>query len=439
MKKVDILFLYETKVRELENICLIKNELENRGYTVGVQNTWNSLGIKRFPYKAKVVVTHGMYHDGIYEFVESLVGDVPKVVNMQCEQVGTIKDESCSNSRFILQGIAKQCMNICWGRKTFKRLIEKSGIDENHLRETGHVTLDFCRKEFRSYYLSREDVCRKYNINGNLKLNLFISSFAYVNLPDQIKKNSDMIDKEKFIEISKQSFDEVLGWFSKILKEFPQEVIIYRPHPAEADNKKLLALTKEYENRFFVISDMSVKQWIAIADSVYTWYSTSMAEALMFGVPCGILRPVKSPQQMEIAVFENASFIETYEDFKVTIQEGVINNAVDKEVFSAYYTVDDEMSYMKVANAIVDVLKNDDYLIRFKRSKKKQSLKDRCKEVAHAFLCFVKTCLPKKWKILDKYKKPIVDEYTKQLQKKNYASSQEILQIQNRLKAYTKK
>ena len=31
MQKVDVLFLHETRVRELENICLLKYELERRG------------------------------------------------------------------------------------------------------------------------------------------------------------------------------------------------------------------------------------------------------------------------------------------------------------------------------------------------------------------------------------------------------------------------
>ena len=433
MKKVDVLFLYETKVRELENICLIKNELEKRGYTVGIQNTWNSLGKKKYPYKAKVVVTHGMYHDGIYEFVKSLVGHVPKIVNMQCEQIGTIRDEKDDNSRFVLHGVAKQCMNICWGDRTVNRLKQKSGIDDKHLRKTGHVTLDFCRKELRGYYLSREELCRNYGINEKLNLNLFISSFAYVNLPKEIENNSDMLNKKEFIDISRKSFNGILKWFSKVLENHSNEAFIYRPHPAEANNKTLIDLAQKYKGRFFVISELSVKQWVAIADKVYTWYSTATSEVYTFNVPCAILRPVKIPELMEIAIFERAAFIENYEDFEKTVLSE-ISSSVCKEIFDEYYTIYEELSYLKVADAIEDVLNDDTYLINMPSNRQKKTVVGHLKQVVYKMLVFIKTCLPKKCKLLNKYKKKERDEYTKQLQKNNFASRKEILEIQNRLK-----
>ena len=36
IQEVDFLIIYEHKVRELENMCLIKYELERRGYTVEI-------------------------------------------------------------------------------------------------------------------------------------------------------------------------------------------------------------------------------------------------------------------------------------------------------------------------------------------------------------------------------------------------------------------
>lgn len=433
MKKVDVLFLYETKVRELENICLIKNELESRGYSVGVQNTWNSLGKKRHPYKAKVVVTHGMYHDGIYEFVQSLVGKAKKIVNMQCEQIGTMKDEEDQNSRFVLRGIASQCMNICWGDKTIKRLTEKSGIDNKHLRKTGQVTLDFCRKELKGYYQTREQLFEQYKINNGYQVNLFISSFAYVNLPKDIEKNSDMLDKESFIDISRKSFKLLLEWFSELLKTDPNQIIIYRPHPAEANNKDLESLMEKFNGRFFVISDFSVKQWISVVDRVYTWYSTSMAEVYAFGVPCAILRPVQIPEKMEIALFENASYITDYLGFINSLKKE-FDSSISKDVFTQYYSVEEKMSYLRVADAIEEVFNDDSFIISYQSKKKKPSIIIRIKIIIFSILKGIKSTLPKKWKILEKFKGIEIDDYTLQLQKKNYASDKEIGDIQNKLK-----
>ncbi len=437
MKKVDILFLYETKVRELENICLIKNELEERGYTVGVQNTWCSLGQKKRPYKAKVVVTHGMYHDGIYEFVKSLVGTAPKVVNMQCEQIGTVADEQDDNSRFILHGVSNQCMNICWGDRTVKRLAEKSKIDSKHLKKTGHVTLDFCREDLRGYYLSRDEIFAKYGIPSNLEVNLFISSFAYVNLPDDIEKSSDMLNKEHFISFSKQSFKGILSWFTQLLDTHPEQAIVYRPHPAEANNAELIELSNKFAGRFFVISDLSVKQWVCVSNRVYTWYSTSAAEVYMFGVPCAILRPVQIMPHMELALFEGASFITEYSDFEASVANG-LQSSISSETFHQYYSVEQVPSYIRVADAIEEVFDDDSFMIKYSSAKKRKGFGARCRSLVYKILVGVKSVLPKGCKLLDKYKKKLPDEYTLQLQQRNYASDTEIKEIQQRLKSILK-
>ncbi|MBQ6946636.1 MAG: hypothetical protein IJN42_01195, partial [Clostridia bacterium] len=286
MKKVDILFLYETKVRELENICLLKYELERRGYSVAVLNTWNELENKKKKYDAKVVVTHAMYHDGIYQFVKSIVGNVPKVVNMQCEQIGTVGDKTSKKSRYVLTGVAAQSMNICWGDMTAKRLREDSKIDQRYIRVTGNVSLDFCRKELRGYYRDRQQMLEEYGIPTDKEVNLFISSFSYVNLPQEIIQQSDASSRDEFIYLSNESFRKVLDWFKRLLSESDDQIILYRPHPAEAKNETLAQMCEDYKGRFFVISEHSVKQWISVCDKVFTWYSTSAVEAHAFGIPC---------------------------------------------------------------------------------------------------------------------------------------------------------
>ena len=437
MKKVDILFLYETRVRELENICLIKYELERRGYTVAVQNTWNELAKKSKPkYDAKVVVTHAMYHDGIYQFVQSIVGNVPKVVNMQCEQVGTLQDDEAEDSRFLLQGVAAQSMNICWGQKSYERLLRRSKISPDYLRLTGQVTLDFCRPELKGYYQSREELAKAYQLPQECQWNLFISSFSYVNLPESVIAQSDIQDKSQFIRCSRESFEGVLRWFDTFLAERKDQAVIYRPHPAEANNPALTALCEKHAGRFFVISQHSVKQWVAVSDRVYTWYSSSGAEVYTFGVPFGILRPVEIPRSMEVELFKNARFITDYEGFLASV-DGGNETAIDPEVFAQLYDVQETMSYVRVADAIEEVLKEDKYLIQNAPVLPKKTVMMKIKEFAHKAVALVADRLPENAKFLRKYRTPkqIVDDYTLQRRENNFASDEEIRQIQEKIAA----
>lgn len=435
MKKVDILFLYETRVRELENICLLKYELERRGYTVGVQNTWNELAKKSKPkYDAKVVVTHAMYHDGIYQFVQSIVGNVPKVVNMQCEQVGTIQDDEVEKSRFILRGVAAQSMNICWGKKTYNRLLQRSKISPDYLRLTGQLTLDFCRPELRGYYKTRQELEKEYNLPSDCQLNLFISSFSYVNLPETVIAQSDIQYKSLFMKCSVDSFNGVVQWFDTFLTERKDQAVIYRPHPAEANNPNLAALCEKHAGRFFVISQHSVKQWIAVSDRVYTWYSSSAAEAYTFGVPFGILRPVEIPRNIEVELFKNAKLITNYESFLASVDSGN-ETAIDPEVFEELYDVQPTMSYIRVADAIEEVLKEDKYLIKDPPILPPKTFTMKVKEFAHRAVALIADRLPEKSKFLRKYRTPQekTDAYTLQRRENNYASDEEIEEIQRKI------
>ena len=437
MKKVDILFLYETRVRELENICLLKYELERRGYTVAVQNTWNELAKKSKPkYDAKVVVTHAMYHDGIYQFVQSIVGNVPKVVNMQCEQVGTLQDDEADDSRFVLHGVAAQSMNICWGKKSYDRLLQRSKIPPDYLRLTGQITLDFCRPELKGYYMTRQELEKEYNLPSDCQLNLFISSFSYVNLPESIADQSDIQDKSQFIKCSRDSFKGVLQWFDEFLTDRKDQAVVYRPHPAEANNPDLTALCEKHIGRFFVISQHSVKQWVAVSDRVYTWYSSSAAEVYTFGVPFGILRPVEIPRSMEVELFKNARFITGYEGFLASV-EGGNETAIDPAVFAELYDVQPTMSYIRVADAIEEVLKGDKYLIKDPPTLPPKTFSMKAKEFAHNAVGVVADRLPETSSFLKKYRTPKqeVDAYTLQRRANNFASDEEIEQIQQKIAA----
>ena len=433
MKKVDILFIYETRVRELESICLLKSEMERRGYTTAVLNTWNEIGHKGHKYDAKVVVAPSMYNDGIFDFVKDLSGNVPKLVNLQWEQIGPVGDELRDDAWYLLKGLAHQCVNICWGDETYNRLRIRAGIDEKHLRKTGQIAMDFCKPAYRAYYMSNEELFTKYNIPQDKDVNLFISSFSYVNLPQRQQEESLFSEVDKFIDISCRSFKGVLNWIDKILTDYPEQVFVYRPHPAEAENENLKELQKKYPNRFFVVTELSVKQWIATAKRVYTWFSTATAEAYAFGKPVAILRPITMPEEMETALLQHAKKIGTYEEFSLTIKND-FEQALSLEDFSRFYLYDDIPAYIRVADAIEEVFKGEEYRIHDSRSQHKKTFLDRFKQFAHNILCCVAKVLPKKLSWLDKYRdKTEVNEYTKQRQTSNYASEQDIRNMQTRI------
>ena len=65
VKELDFLFIYEHKVRELENLCLLKYELDRRGYRTKIMHIEDAEALKamRPIYHAKVVVMMACYQN----------------------------------------------------------------------------------------------------------------------------------------------------------------------------------------------------------------------------------------------------------------------------------------------------------------------------------------------------------------------------------------
>lgn len=365
MKKVDFLFVYEVKARELENICLLKYELERRGYTVVLINTWYYLKRKVPNYKASVVVTFALYNNDTYKFITTYVKKISKIVNMQWEQVGTTSDEKSEKSLFYIKDEAKKAVHVCWGSKTKERLMQNCGIDEKKLLLTGHISLDFLRDDLVGYYKSKEEILKEYGIPAKKKICLFISSFSHVNLPDDIiGDNTDLgYSLKEYIKLSNYSQEKIIEWITMVLLKNRDVIFIYRPHPAEANNEKLVDLAHRFDN-LFIISDLSIKQWILVSDVIYTWYSTSLIEIFASKKSCYILRPLPIPQDIDLAIYKDAEFVTDFSSFESTLDNNKLSFPVKETVMTQYYLIDKNTpAYSKMCDGLIYVYKNDYYLI----------------------------------------------------------------------------
>ncbi|MBO4845621.1 MAG: hypothetical protein J5525_04865 [Lachnospiraceae bacterium] len=370
MKEYDFVFIYEVKNRELDSVLLMKCELERRGYSVYLVETWERDIIRTNPVIANVAVCFALYNDDIFRFVRQFVKNCNKFVNLQWEQINTngteISQENDSNDAAGFYGVAKKAVHISWGQYNYWKLTQKYGIDAKLVRICGNVNLDFLRDEFRSLYLSRDEMEHRYSMEGYESLYLFISSFSYADLPetilDQDIYKNQSFDVKKHCELSYYSRIKILEWFERELRYHPKTLIIYRPHPAEKNSDVLKNLEKQYSN-FRVYGDLSIRQWILIADKIYMWWSTSIAEVFLANKGCEILRPMSLPYVNELQIYKEARFIKTFEEFDRTFdsKSEFPINSINVERF---YNIDKNTpSFIRVCNVLEEVLGDDNYSI----------------------------------------------------------------------------
>lgn len=364
MKKYDFLFLCEVPVREIQSYTLLCLELRRRGYSAGIlfEYEWQ---YPLFKHKAKVLVCNVINCEERFATnVYDVAGKSDKIVCMHWEQIlGNFKENNLrEEARCAVTETGKTINRFCWG-ESFRKILLDNGADNQYVYVSGGLHLDFLKKQFNGFYQSRSYLCKQYGINENDTIILFNSSFI---LHDAVSWVNDMIrdylngDEELFQEryhFEDESLNMILEWFSKYLQEHPDVSIIYRPHPMEVISTKFKDLQEK--QKFYVIKDFSVQQWISIVDIVTTVSSTSLTEAVYNEKTAICLRPIEMPYKFDNVLFENIAKVNNYEDFCSAVK-GEKNN-ISAEDFEYYYHYREEPVYKDICNRLEEILQNDCY------------------------------------------------------------------------------
>jgi len=361
----DFLINYEHKARELDSVCLIKAELERRGYTVDFSCPYDEDRIRQVQRrKAKVVLASALYNDScLHYFVYSLAGFCRKVVNLQWEQSLTNQDESDPSFYQNPKEYAKEALHLCWGEESKNRLL-RAGVSSGKAVVVGPVQMDTLRPEFNDFYFDKNDIGRQFCLDVTKNWVLFISSFTFVNMTDEEYRNElrcmgTRLDYFRHLSIiSKQ---EIINWLELAINKYPDKIFIYRPHPSENGDESLLEIETKYQN-FHIVKDLSVKQWIKCSDKILTWYSTSAAEVFFSGKSCSILRPVEIPYEWEVSIYRNARMISDAEIFLQDLENNDGPFPLDTALIYSYYQVQDTTpAYMRICDVLERVLNTNDF------------------------------------------------------------------------------
>lgn len=365
---VDFLIVYEHKARELEVICLIKAELERRGYSVELFCTYDENTVRSAKRrKAKVIIAPALYSDGcLYGFVYSIAGFCRKVVNLQWEQVFTNRDESDPFFYQNPKGYSVEALHLCWGEEQRKRLL-KAGVKNDRAVVVGPIHMDFLRPEFNSFYLTREELAKQYDLDITKEWVLFISSFTYVGMTDE-EYNTEVkclgSRLHDFKHLSTFSKQEIIKWLEAAINRYPGRMFIYRPHPSENRDLILLEMAAKYKN-FYVIGDCSVKQWIKCSNKIFTWYSTAIVEVYFSGKNCAILRPVEISCEWDVSIYRNAHMISDIDCFLQNIEKDDDQFPLDEVLIHNYFQVQEGgLVYMRLCNMLERVINTQVYDMR---------------------------------------------------------------------------
>ena len=371
MKQLDFLFIYEHKVRELENLCLMKYELDRRGYKteiIYINDAENALSPKIL-YKTKVLCTMACYHNKTLRWHVKDFIEFEKIIDLQWENIVYPKDEHRVGAYKNYHGIGKDVVRVSWGKQNETRLLETAQMDPEKVKVIGHVGMDFLRYPLSRYYISRKELIDKYGIEQGKKVILFASPYYGDNLSQQYiddmcnRFGDNWVDYYYFMCESQKI---VLKWFEQLCTENKDTIIIFRPHPGHP-SLMADAMAEKYEN-FKVIGSESVKQWIVSCDKVFTGNSSVVVEAFFAKKDCQLLFPLETTDGFELKLIEDSTKIRTYSEFEKAVGENNNPFPTPRESIEEIYLVDwKEPSYIKFANMAEEVLNSNYYCLSKKQ------------------------------------------------------------------------
>lgn len=365
--------MYEHKVRELENLCLLKFFLEAKGHSVlikcihdfDVYRTSNR--VCKPKYYAKVLGIFAFHtNDTIQYNIQSCIYP-EKIINLQWEQMLTPNQEK-SGSYCNPSGIGLDICHISWCQNNYSRLVKVANVPADNVFLCGNISFDFLNPKLEKYFYPKKQIMSEYNMSKYDKICMLFSNFMcaeqYYNDPEELEKRFG----KSFIEAQKialKSCDIIIEWFINAARHFPNYAFIYRPHPG--DNLADVEQRISREPNIFIISDYSSKQWIYVADYMFSTHSTVVIEAHVASKKCYVLEPYNFESDDDNEIFSTINPIDTQEKMFDILQgietvTGVQTDLVEKH----FGKINTGLNSENVANAFITVLNQEKYDITTK-------------------------------------------------------------------------
>lgn len=366
---MDFLILYEHTKRELENACLLKCELERRGYKVKIDYFMSLSVLFSSP---KVLIVPHLYDDFQVSFlVKNRNKKHLSIVDLQYEQV--LEESEDSIRHHTPSGQAKNAYHSAWGDVQVNRYLN-GGISPSHICKTGNISMDLNYPAFNAFFYTREEIAEEFQIPSGKKWIMMLANFTLSNRTEEETAAQGEFCGIRQLYLDKryymiQSQDEILKWFECFLEDHQDYILIYRPHPAERLDEKVKRIAKK-QKRFYINNAYSVRQWIRVADVFFTYDSTSLIDVYYSKKYCGILRPIDVPEIITAECMMGAEELKMYDEMETAILKYDSKEfpVPDDMIRSFYGEWDDGKAYVRIADMCETALKDNKFYYHYKNS-----------------------------------------------------------------------
>ncbi|WP_026513895.1 hypothetical protein [Butyrivibrio sp. LB2008] len=347
--------IYEVNNREFNNCVLLQRELNRRGYDARIYNKTEDMLLGDNSNSITVIPNSYRNEDlNHYQYCFNTNGGI--IIIYSCEQVTNhvlpaFFDYSDGNR-------VKRLPHLCWG-SDYKDFISELGFNNKYNSIVGAIQLDFYRSNFKSLYRSREELAKMFELPNDKKWILFVSDFVFnsENIVEQIIKSGDQseeIIKNKHI-FGKKSCEKIMEWFDELFRENDEYIIIYRKHPIEQITKNVIDFWSSHKDKFFMISDLNIREWIINCDKVASWYSTTVIDCIAAEKDMLLLRPYEMGETSgfkDYEIYNGYCKIDSFKKMYEMLNQKCSYPEDTKRIIDKLYSIDGKPTYIRMVDAI---------------------------------------------------------------------------------------
>jgi surface carbohydrate biosynthesis protein len=302
MEEIDVLFLVEHVDRELDLVTCLMQKLESGfGITSQARGYYHDFRHNLTLWNPKVVVFPFFYGaDHLQPIQYTTRWPHAHLVNLGWEQILNKLDVGMKIPRDEVS--RSRVFHVCWTRE-HREFLAKNGVEPSHLALAGNPVMKLYDDPYRSYFKSREQLAKLYELDSTRKWVLFPESYQFAFFSDDHLKAlvAQQNANENFLSQAKgyceRSLRQLFMWINELRGN--DTIFILRPRPSTTRDQMFNFLHRTVRNpsaNLKIIKAETAREWILAADHVMSSHSTTLIEAALAGKPIHRFSPEPYPE-----------------------------------------------------------------------------------------------------------------------------------------------
>jgi surface carbohydrate biosynthesis protein len=335
MKKIDVLWLLEHKVREMDIACAVKSLIQKRyGLDITIQNIYLHTNDAMKNYVPQLVIFPFLYRTSDLA-IDDYIQIWPRAIyfNLAWEQVhykAHLKMKAPGDDF-----TKRKVVHHAWG-EFYKNYLVESGVPPEHVFVNGNPVYQLYKEPYKKYFKPRIELARQYNLDPAKKW-VFIPEnykwgfFSDDKLQRSAERGGSLEEHLSMRAFCRESLAHLFRWCNEAGKSDALE-IIFRPRPAT--NSQLMEdFFREHVGartpHLHFTKAETVRDWILASDVVISSYSTSLIESAAAGKSIYMVEPIPIPESLSCDWYGLVPRIYDSQGFEQACLAPVENNSCD--------------------------------------------------------------------------------------------------------------